>query len=247
MSESRSIRDRDPSVGAVGPASSPETGGATGAAPRPVGVFIGSYLPYSETFVYDQLRSHRRYRATAFAYQRSGTPERFPFPRVCALAGTERLAYLTLGVAPAFDRIIRSRGIAVLHAHFGTNGVYAAPFARRHRLPLIVTFHGHDVPALIGRNRFTPRYARYALLAGRMLRQADLLLPASRDLADKLIGVIGADPGKVQTHRLGTYLTPFARPGGAHHPDHSGGEGRAARPDGRPSAGPTVLMVGRFV
>lgn len=193
-----------------------------------VGVFVGTWLPYSETFVYDQLRSHRRYHPRVFAYERGGAAERFAFEPVHALEGAERLAYLTLGRAPRFDRVLTEHPAALLHAHFGTNGVHARPFAARHGIPLVVTFHGHDVPALIGRSRFTPRYARYAALAGRMLREARLLLPASRDLADRLIEPIGADPKKIEVLRLGVDLERFQPP--------------KSRPET-----PTVLMVGRFV
>ncbi|WP_428263324.1 glycosyltransferase [Haliangium sp.] len=204
--------------GAVGPAS----------ARAGVGVFVGSYLPYSETFIHDQLRSHRRYRPEVFCYARVPAAERFPFEPVHALSGPARWLYWTLGRSRRFDQVLDRGEIALLHAHFGTNGVYAAPFARAHRMPLVVTFHGHDVPALIGRSRYTLRYGRYAALAGPMLARAALLLPASRDLADKLIGQIGADPAKVEVLPLGIDTARFSP---------------AADRDPRP----TVLMVGRFV
>jgi colanic acid/amylovoran biosynthesis glycosyltransferase len=193
-----------------------------------VGVFVGTWLPFSETFVYDQLRTHARYRPRVFAIERGEAASRFPFEPVHALAGAERLAYLALGRAPSFDRIMGASGLALLHAHFGTNGVYARPFAARHHLPLVVTFHGHDVPALLGRSRFSSRYFRYAALAGRMLREATLLLPASRDLADRLVGALGVDRRKVEILRLGVDLQRFEPP--------------AQRPKT-----PLVLMVGRFV
>jgi len=210
---------------------------ADAVAHRRVGVFVGSYLPYSETFIHDQLRSHRRFRAAVFAYERlPGSARRFPFAPVHALCGADRMVYWVTGRARAFDAAIRAERPELLHAHFGTNGVYAAAFARRHRLPLVVTFHGHDVPALVGRARFTARYARYAALAGPMLRQAALLLPASRDLADRLIRDVGADARKVEVLPLGVDAARF---------DAMAQRDRA--PMVLRDSAPTVLMVGRLV
>lgn len=194
-----------------------------------VGIFVGSYLPYSETFIYDQISNQQRYAPIVFADSLGGAHDQFPFSNVVALSGLARTRYRVLGSSPTFDAELKTQKPALLHAHFGTNGVYATPFAKRHNLPLIVTFHGHDVPALIGRSRFHTRYARYAALSAGMLKQADLFLPASQDLADKLINEIGAPSSKVQVLRLGIDVEKFC-----------------------PSTvvkdkGPEVLMVGRFV
>ena len=193
------------------------------------GVFVGSYLPYSETFIYDQLRNHIRYKPTVYAYKRGGGHARFPFSDVIALKGFERMQYRVIGQSKRFDQHLHRNRPALLHAHFGTNGVYAVPFARRHGLPLIVSFHGHDVPGLIGRNRFRPRYARYAAFSASMLNKAQLMLPASQDLADKLVRDIGAPPDKIHVLRLGIDLDTF-RVSETNRFEH-----------------PSVLMVGRFV
>lgn len=195
--------------------------------PRPVSMFVGSYLPYSETFIYDQLRTHRRYRAEVFCYETLESAKRFPYEPVHALSPGQSLRYRVLGSAPNFDQILRQGQFELMHAHFGINGSYAAPFAKTHNLPLVVTFHGHDVPALIGRNRFTLSYGRYALTAPRMFRQAKLLLPASQDLADRLIRDLGADPSRVEVHALGIDTKRFVAR------DHSHDD-------------PRVIMVGRF-
>lgn len=40
---------------------------------------------------------------------------------------------------------LADRGTALLHAHFGVEGVYAAPLARALAVPLVTTLHGFDV------------------------------------------------------------------------------------------------------
>ncbi len=41
-------------------------------------------------------------------------------------------------------RLLADRRIALIHAHFGVEGVYALPIARRLKIPLVTTFHGFD-------------------------------------------------------------------------------------------------------
>lgn len=197
-------------------------------APMPLGLFVGSYLSYSETFIYDQLRHQRRFRALVCGYRRDPAAARFPYDPVVTLDLPERLRYLVMGQSPTFSRRLRAHGTRVVHAHFGTNGAYAAPFARALGVPLAVTFHGHDVGGLLPSARLSPRYLRYRPLAGAMLRQAAALLCASAELADILIGRCDAPRERVLVHRLGVDTTRFAF---------------TDRPD-RP---PTALMVGRLV
>jgi len=55
-------------------------------------------LPYSETFVYDQLQHQSRFRAQVFARGRSRYAERFPYPQVCVLSAAQ--SALLYGPAP---------------------------------------------------------------------------------------------------------------------------------------------------
>src|SRR5579862_7161173 len=41
-------------------------------------------------------------------------------------------------------RLLQGRAPALIHAHFGVEGGYALPIARRLRIPLVTTFHGFD-------------------------------------------------------------------------------------------------------
>ncbi|MDY0002875.1 MAG: glycosyltransferase [Polyangia bacterium] len=202
--------------------------GSASKSPLPIGMFVGSYLTFSETFIHDQLEHQRRLCALVCAYRRDEAAVRFPYEPVVILGPLERARYLLLGQAPSFSRALRRHGARLIHAHFGTNGALAAPFARALGVPLAVTFHGHDVGGLLPASRFEPRYLRYRATAGAMLRQAAVLLCASEELADRLVGEGLAPATKIQVHRLGVDTGRF---------------GFVERPE-RP---PTALMVGRFV
>lgn len=195
-------------------------------APLPLAVFVGDYLAYSETFIHDQLTAHRRFEPWVFARRLTSVADRFPCERLTTLPPHELLSYAALGRAPTFMRVLRTSGARVLHAHYGLNGVQALSFVRALDLPLVVTFHGHDVGGLMWPNPLTPRYARYGLFARRMFDRAALLLCASQELADRLLE-LGAPADKVRVHRLGIHVEDFELA------SHQGAPG--------------VIMVGRLV
>jgi len=193
------------------------------AAQRRVAVFSTRFLPYSETFVHDELRAHQRYAADVFCARRL-YPERFDHPNVF-VGG--RLYEFTRW-SSAFDARIAAGGYALIHAHFGTGAVYAVPFARRHKLPLVVTFHGFDVPLLGSGERLYPMYWPYALLGPSVLRHLTLGLCASIELYE-MLRELGVPAARLRVHRIGIDVdrfTPGARA--------AGGE-------------PSVVIVGRFV
>ncbi|MEN3609491.1 glycosyltransferase [Plantactinospora sp. ZYX-F-223] len=55
------------------------------------------------------------------------------------------LAYTLTRWSAPLRRLLAERGTALLHAHFGVEGVYAAPLARALGVPLVTTLHGFDV------------------------------------------------------------------------------------------------------
>jgi glycosyltransferase involved in cell wall biosynthesis len=55
------------------------------------------------------------------------------------------MSYLLTRRSDRLVRAIEERGVSVLHAHFGVEGVYIAPTARALGVPLVTTLHGFDV------------------------------------------------------------------------------------------------------
>ncbi len=192
------------------------------AGPLPFALFNTNFLPYSQTFVYEELRHHERYAAEVFCARRL-LPERFPWQPV-QVGGP---LYPLTRRSAAFDARFRERGFALVHAHFGPGAVYALPFARRHRLPLVVTFHGYDVPILASPRRWLPTYLRYALLGPAVLREMTLGLCASTELRDLLLAQ-GVPAAKLRVHRLGIDVERFS-PGAREHEPRD------------------VVMIGRFI
>ena len=61
---------------------------------------------------------------------------RWPIP---AVAGQ-----MLSGSATPYLRLLADQRPALIHAHFGVEGVYALPLAARLGVPLVTTFHGFD-------------------------------------------------------------------------------------------------------
>src|SRR5262249_27258049 len=135
--------------------------------------------------------------------------------------------FLLTGYYRAFHERFKHERFELIHAHFGTSGMYALSYARRYRLPLVVTFHGVDVTVLSSWARFLPHRWPYALLAPRLLQQMTLGLCVSNEIRDRLLA-LGAPPDRLAIHRLGIDLSQFAA--GARNHD-----------------APKVVMIGRLV
>jgi glycosyltransferase involved in cell wall biosynthesis len=171
--------------------------------PRQAAVFNTNFLPYSQTFVYEQLVNHQRYEAEVFCW-RTENLDWFPFPNV----HRANLAYGVTRFSPSFYRRFAQKRFDIVHAHFAPGAVYALPYVLRANLPFAVTFHGYDVPLLWNTRRFRPQFWPLLLQSKRMLERMTLGLCASNDLRELLLSY-GVPEEKLRVHRLGVDLTRF--------------------------------------
>jgi colanic acid/amylovoran biosynthesis glycosyltransferase len=193
-----------------------------------VALCVGEWLPASETFIYDQVSHQDRTYSLVIARNPTEHASRFPYAPVVHLGRLEQFSYFRCGYAPSVARALRSHGTEVVHAHFGLNAALVLPYAERMGIPVVASFHGHDVGGLEPQNRSHGRYRRYQKLAPRLFQYASKLLCASSDLADQLLRN-GAPANKVHVHHLGVDVHKFA-------PE-----------DAKADRKLTVLMVGRLV
>jgi glycosyltransferase involved in cell wall biosynthesis len=178
------------------------------ATPRVVAVWRSWWLPPSETFIRDHVRHLKRWQPLLLGLGQRGAgldvvPDLAPFPDNSAGRLIERVSHRT-GYRGVYDRRIRSSSPQLAHAHFGTDATRILPVLQRHRLPLIVTFHGYDV--LLAPNRDAT--GRYMSRLRAVFDYAHTLLPVSEFLAERLLA-LGAPAEKVRTHALGI---PVPRP-----------------------------------
>ena len=182
-------------------------------------------LTYSETFIAAQAGALANWRPLfAGTKRREGVPLTEADVEVTQ-GRAELIAFKALRHAPArWVRAISARDPKLVHAHFGPDGFWAIPLSRALGVPLIVTFHGHDVTA---RATSSPLYAAYSLLRPRVFRSAAIVIAVSTFLADRLLAQ-GCPPEKLIVHHIGVDTTRF----------------RTANVQQREA---TVLFVGRLV
>jgi hypothetical protein len=113
-------------------------------------IFRHTLLPLSETFIAEQIRHLRGVDVVVLGI-RFQNRDRFELPagHVINPGATgggriREILYIITGRSSILDRAIAEEKVDLLHAHFGVEGLYALPFALRHRLPLITTFWGFD-------------------------------------------------------------------------------------------------------
>ncbi|RMG96198.1 MAG: glycosyltransferase [Deltaproteobacteria bacterium] len=176
-----------------------------------VALFSTNFLEYSQTFVYDELRHHERYDVDVYCMRRLNA-DRFPWPSVHVMEGASgpaarldaALCRVTTLSARRYRALVRG-DYALFHAHFGPGSVYALPYARALRKPLVVTVHGYDVPLLLSDRRYHPRFWRYAAAAPLLRRTVTRWLAASTELAEMLVD-LGMPSDRVFVHRLGVEI-----------------------------------------
>lgn len=192
-------------------------------------------FPLSETFIPEQIRHLSGVDVILLGIRFENT-DRFRLPRGyvinpdATLGGLAReILYVTTGRSPTLDRAIAEEGVDLLHAHFGVEGLYALPFALRHRLPLVTTFWGFD--ATMKRSKLLssrkPAWIRYALLRERLRRRGTLFIAVSEFIRSRLIQS-GFPADRTIVHHNGVDVTAFAPA------EHQAEE-------------PTILSVGRLV
>lgn len=177
--------------------------------------------------MYDAVTRLTRYRASIFCAVRDHEAQ-FPFDDV--RVGWP--GYLTTLCSPNFVTAFVRERFDVIHAQFGPSAVFALPYAKLARLPLVVTFHGYDVPLLYEARRIRGPRRQYAWFSGAALRRMTLGLCDSEELRQMLIE-FGVPAEKLRVHLLGVDTQRFAPRDGMFDSD-------GARPL-------RVLMVGRFV
>ncbi len=125
-----------------------------------------------------------------------------------ALAGWQMLSR---DIGP-YLRLLGQKRPALIHAHFGVEGVYALPLAHQLGVPLITTFHGFDATLATAALLFSPAYAWYAMLRGRLAEEGALFLCASAFVRARLLA-LGFPPERTEVHYLGVdtqAITPRA-------------------------------------
>ncbi len=174
---------------------------------REIAVFRHNLFRISEPFITQQAQQLVRHKPLYVGRLRYGAaPEgadslaladlypRWPLPRV----GWQML---TRHPGP-YQRLLAGRHPALIHAHFGIEGVYALPLARRLGIPLVTTFHGFDATLSTAALLTSPAWAHYPLFRHRLAAQGDLFLCASGFIRERVLAM-GFPEARTRVHYIG--------------------------------------------
>lgn len=183
-------------------------------------IFRSPVFNRSEGFIQTQAAGLRRYQPLIVGLEDKGNAVPALEARILLAGGGQRLALKLWGRSSPLVERLRPYAPALLHAHFGPDGLLALPLARALGIPLVTTLHGYDVYRTRARLLLSGRvsWTRYGLLSARLAREGNLFLAVSDALRRKAI-LRGFPPERTVTHYLGVDLGRFrpssgeARPG----------------------------------
>lgn len=124
----------------------------------------------------------------------------------------EWMRHVFLRDSKPFQALLSQHQPALLHAHFGVEGVYALPLAKKLTIPLVTTFHGFD--ATISRKGLALSgkisWLNYLAFRGQLARQGNLFICVSHFIREKVLR-LGFPEHKTLTHYVGVdvdYIQP---------------------------------------
>jgi len=199
-------------------------------------VYRDTLLSYSETFIPAQVESFSSYSGFYVGVCRyKGSEFLVPFNKSAVLSEMVslpqiwRLLFRLNGVIqPSWLNIIKTYSPRIMHAHFGSGGVWALPLARELRVPLIVTFHGADITIRdFNQTKSRPLDLLYIIRRKLLFKEARLCIAVSEFIRSELIKK-GCPEEKILVHYIGVDVDKF-------------------RADNSLLRIPIVLFVGRLV
>ena len=174
---------------------------------REIAVFRHNLFRISEPFITQQAGRLRRYKSLYLGRLRYGdAPAGADSLALSDLGGIwpmARIGWQMLSRDPRpYQRLLAGCRPALIHAHFGIEGVYALPLAQRLGIPLVTTFHGFDATLSTAALLTSPAWANYPVFRGRLARQGDLFLAASGFIRERLLAK-GFPAARTHVHYIG--------------------------------------------
>ncbi|MFB9715241.1 glycosyltransferase [Arthrobacter methylotrophus] len=166
-------------------------------------------MPYTETFIRDQIRAIPDWEIVKVGFSNvEGGIDHADFAPYSTRV-TDLVVRSVLGVHPylnAYKKVLQDAGAMLLHAHFGPGGIEALPLSRAAGLPLLTTFHGAD--AALSRSRSPWARSRYPRNLSELFRHSAKLIAVSSHIADALLKN-GAPAKKIEVLHTGTKIIPL--------------------------------------
>ena len=174
---------------------------------RDAAIFRHNLFRISEPFITQQAQQLRRYRPLYVGRLRFGDPpegaESLALQDLNPFCPLPRVGWQMVSRDPRpYQRLLGDRHPALIHAHFGIEGVYALPLARRLKVPLVTTFHGFDATLSTAALLCSPAWAYYPLFRQTLAREGDLFVCASSFIRNRILA-LGFPEARTHVHYIG--------------------------------------------
>lgn len=149
-----------------------------------VGIVRHQLFRPSETFIASQALALRGFTPLFLGRNPVPTTPKVDSVSLADFGKPAQLAYTFTRRSRHLRRLLSERQVALLHAHFGVEGVYAAQTAKALRLPLVTTLHGFDV-TISKRKLLTsrkPSWINYAIWRRTLFEQGAVFICVSNHI-----------------------------------------------------------------
>lgn len=177
-----------------------------------------SYLPYTMSWIHRQFAEYNRGKKIIVCNTRENSST-FPATSIYTLGrnskieswlkakfnfnASSRSINLTSVRKEDIKSVLKEHDINLLHAHFGTYGIYFKDICKSLNIPLLVTFHGHDISSAFDR---WPAYQK--AFKEFVQREMTIGIVISEEMKERLIG-LGCPEEKIRVSYLGVPLEEF--------------------------------------
>ena len=180
---------------------------------KPIGIYLRTFPRISEAFVIEQAHHLRQYKPTFIA----GTLlQETALPHVALsqndLFKLKQITHVLTRDPKLFGNYWSDlSNLALIHAHFGPNGVYAMALADKLKIPFLVTFHGYDITLTRKAIWRTGKLLYYQLIfhEEELKRKASGFIAVSNFIRNKLIEQ-GYPQEKIIQHYIGVDTAKFS-------------------------------------
>jgi glycosyltransferase involved in cell wall biosynthesis len=184
---------------------------------KQVGIYRRVFPLVSETFIEQQAAHLKQFQPTFIAgYLTSITSfshvslNQQNFPKL-----NQFLHLLTCSPAFYSNSFEQLQKLNLIHAHFGTDGIYAMNLAEKLKIPFLVTFHGYDITVTRQMAWRTGKFLYYQLILHQeeLKKKAAAFIAVSHFIRRKLLEQ-NYPPEKIVQHYIGVdtaKFTPIAK------------------------------------
>ena len=162
-------------------------------------------LPGTETFIRNQQDAYSRYAAVAIGSQRQNSPlaresDMLLYENGGILGKIKAKILSACGYSRELSSRLENESIDIVHAHFAPEGFSISRACKKLGIPLVVSFHGHD----INEAPYMPgwRGKRYRRRLKKLFKEADAFIAISEALRERAVK-LGCPPEKIQVKYTG--------------------------------------------